>query len=213
MNSIHAENLLLMCKDKPVYDISKDSILNENLVPGAILRGTMTFDTWLRTRYSVGSNTSARRLMLRAFGADNHNKDTIRATRALSLSDCYWLKSQDERVTFAEVTPYLNQEWDGSGIFKGGSISTLFVNGAADKKWLDSRTLLKVGSFKEIEPYRLCAQLGIEYAADVRLSDEGLLLTNFTNTDCFLESMEQSGYVGEGENARAKAVELLGRVG
>jgi len=148
--------------------------------------------------------------MLRAFGADNHNKDTIKATRALSLSDCYWIKAQDENITFAEVTPYLNKEWDGSGAFKGGSISTLFVNGAADKKWINSKTLLKVGSFKEIEPYKLCEALGIEHGAEVQLSDEGLLVTNFTSTDCFFESMEQSGYVQADENARIKAVEMFG---
>lgn len=203
------EEILLMCKDVPVFNISRDKVLNESLVPGSILRGTMSFDEWFRTRYSIGSNTSARRLMLRAFGADNHNKDTIRATRALSLSDCYRIKEASEDIKFNDVTPYLNKEWDGSGAFKGGSISTLFVNGAADKKWLDNKTLLKVGSFKELTPYKLCRELSIEHIAEVELSNEGLLITNFTSPERFLESMEQSGYVKKDENAREIAVTMF----
>ena len=203
-------DLFLMCKDTPVYNISENTILDENLAPGSIVRQTASFDEWLRTRYSVGSNTSARRLMLRAFGADKHNDSTLRATRALSLSDCYWIKRQSEAVSFNDVSPYFNDEWDGNGTFKGGSISTLFVNGAADKRWINSQTLLKVGSFKEIEAYRLCDELGIKYDTKVELSDDGLLVTNFTSPNRFLESMEQSGFVQEGENAREKAVALFG---
>jgi hypothetical protein len=200
--------LLLMCKDVAVYNVTQDTVLNEHLLPGCISRGTMTYTQWMRTRYSAGSNVSARRLMLKAFGTDNHN-NTIKETRTLSLSDCYWLKYQNESVLFSEVTPYLHKEWDGTGPFKGGSISTLFVNGAANKRWLDSKTLLKVGSFKELEPYALCSALGINYAAKASLSKEGILLTNFTSTDYFLESLEQSGYIGENDNHLEKAVVMF----
>ncbi|MCL2053972.1 MAG: hypothetical protein FWG90_05975 [Oscillospiraceae bacterium] len=206
----HNEELFLMCKDISVFNISKGLIVNESLVPGSILRGTMNFDEWLHTRYSVGSNTSARRLMLRAFGSDNHTEDVIKATRALSLSDCYWIKGAGEDIAFNEITPYFNKEWDGNGLFKGGSVSTLFVNGAADKKWLDSKTLLKVKSFKEVEPYELCTELGIENIPKVERTKEGLLVTNFTSPEYFLESMQQSGFVQEDENPREKAVELFG---
>ncbi|MCL2086647.1 MAG: hypothetical protein FWH05_03530 [Oscillospiraceae bacterium] len=204
------ENLLLMCKDVPVFDVGNDLILNESLVPGGILRKTMNFNEWFNTRYSMGSNTSARRLMLRAFGTDRHTKETNMVTRALSLSDCYWLKRSDESVTFAQITPYFNEEWDGRAPFKGGAISTLFVNGAADKKWLNSKTLLKVGSFKEIEPYELCNALGIKHIPETRLVKEGLLVTNFTCVYRYFESMEQSGFVKEGENPREKAISLFG---
>jgi len=146
--------------------------------------------------------------MLVAFGSDNH-EHALEATRTLSLSDCYWLKRQNERVSFNDISPYLHKEWDGSGIFKGGSISTLFVNGAADKKWIDSKTLLKVRSYKEYEPYLLCYALGLDNAAEAKDSDEGILLTNFTSTEYFLESMEQSGFSGSKDNPREKAVEIF----
>ena len=204
-----SDDVYLMCKDVSVYNITQNIVLNESLLPGCMLRGTMTYSQWMKTRYSAGSNVSARRLMLRAFGTDNHNR-TLSVTRALSLSDCYWLKQRGEDISFGEVTPYLNKEWDGSGVFQGGSISTLFVNGAADKRWIDSQTLLKVGSFKELEPYTLCGALGLqEYAAKARMSDEDLLVSNFTSAGAFLESMEQSGMVGEEDSALENAAELF----
>ena len=207
---ISKTDILLMCKDVSVYNVTSDITLHEKLLPGAMLRKTLSFDEWMQTRYSAGSNVTARRLMLRAFGTDSH-ENILKATRALSLSDCYWLKEAHEEISFNDVTPYLNKEWDGIGKFTGGSISTLFANGAATKKWLDSKTLLKESSFKEFDAYKLCAELvPDEYYAKAKLADNGLHLTNFTSTDKFLESFEQSGFIGDGNDARAVAVELFG---
>ena len=158
-------SIILMCKDIEVYNTSKKEVLSKELLPGCMKRKTMSYSQWMRTRYSAGSNVSARQLMLTAFGSDNHEQ-ALEATRTLSLSDCYWLKRQDENVSFNDITPYHHKEWDGSGIFKGGSISTLFVNGAADKKWLDARTLLKVRAYKEYEPYTLCYALELDNTAE-----------------------------------------------
>ena len=200
--------IILMCKDIEVYNISTKEVLSKELLPGCMKRKTMSYLQWMRTRYSAGSNVSARRLMMTAFGSDNH-EHAIEATRTLSLSDCYWLKRQNEKVSFFDITPYLHKEWDGSGVFKGGSIATLFVNGAADKKWLDARTLLKVRSYNEYEPYTLCYTLGFDDVAAAEKSNEGILLTNFTSPDYFLESMEQSGFSGKKDNPREKAVDIF----
>ena len=208
VGKVPGNSFLLMCKDNAVYDISRDRVLNEELLPGSILRGSQDYSGWMKTRYSAGSNNSARRLMLRAFGSDNH-ENALEVTRALSLSDCYWLKRFDEEVSFNAVTPYLHEEWDGTGVFAGGSISTLFVNGAADKRWISSSTLLKVNSYEEYEPYQLCSALGLEHTAKAEMSDDGIKLKNFTSTDYFFESMEQSGFTGYNENPREKAVELF----
>jgi len=206
--AVDGSSLILMCKDVEVYNVSRKEILSKDLLPGCMKHKTMNYLQWMKTRYSAGSNVSARRLMLTAFGSDNH-ENVIEATRTLSLSDCYWLKRQDESVSFNDITPYIHKEWDGTGDFKGASISTLFVNGAADKKWLDSKTLLKVRSYKEYEPYELCYTLGLENTAEAKKSDEGILLTNFTSPDYFLESMEQSGFSRKKDNPREKAVEIF----
>jgi len=200
-------SLLLMCKDTAVYNITDNEIINENLLPGCMLHETMDYFQWMKTRYSTGSNASAQRMMLAAFGSDTY-ESAAEITRALSLSDCYWLKRQDEDILFNDITPYLKKEWDGTGVYKGGSISTLFVSGAADKRWLDSRTLLKVKSFKENESYSLCSALGLNNKAEHKMSDEGILLKNFTSADLFFESMEQSGFSGENADPRETAVAI-----
>jgi len=202
------DSQLLMCKDIAIYNITENKILHENLLPGCLLKKTLDYSQWMKTRYSTRSNTSARRLMLRAFGSDNH-EHTLKATRALSLSDCYWLKQQSETVSFYEITPYRNKEWDGTSVYTGGSISTLFTNGAADKRWIDSQTLLKINSYEEIEPYDLCSALGIDHIAMTEKSDDGINVKNFTTPNVFFESMEQSGFVASDDNPRETAVVMF----
>ena len=201
--------VLLMCKDVPVYNITKDKILDRNLLPGAMLRQTMDYSSWMRTRYSADSNVTARRLMLRTFGTDNHAKEVLKVTRALSLSDCYWLKGSDEDVLFDDVTPYKNKEWDGSGKFSGGSISTLFVNGASDKCWIDAKTLKKYSSYKEMEVYTFCEALGFKFITKAKLDGKDILLRNFTSTDYFLESLGQSGFCGSDDLILVRGIEIF----
>jgi len=202
------DNMLLMCKDAAVYDITENRVLNGDLLPGSMLKKTKTYSDWMKTRFCRETNFSAGRLMQRAFGTFDHEK-AVAETRALSLSDCYWLKKQNENVLFDDVTPYVHKEWDGTSQYKTGSLSTLFTGGTSDKYWQSSKALLKVNSFNEYEPYVLCSALGIENIADIQMSDEGILVTNFTSTSCFLETMEQSGETGESDNLYEKAALLF----
>ena len=65
---------------------------------------------------------------------------------------------------------------------------------------------------KEMEVYELCEALGVTHIAKAHLDGNDLLLENFTSTDCFLESMGQSGYVGAQENHLEKSVEIFGEL-
>jgi len=197
-----------MCRNTAVYDITSEAVLNSDLLPGAIRHGTMDFTTWMQTRYSVGSNVSARRMMLRAFGSDNHNS-SLSQTRALSLSDCYWLKGKDENVKFEDVTPYLHEEWDGTGEFKGGSISTLFVNGAASKRWINRNTLIKFNSAKELVPFKLAEALKLGLVPKAWVEGEDFYIANFTTMTSMLETMEQSGLVAGDSKPQEIAVDQL----
>jgi len=153
----------------------------------------MGYQQWMETRYSAETNFSARRLMQRAFGSFDYEQAVLK-TRALSLSDNYWLKRQDEDIRYKSVTPYLNKEWSEADEYTAGSLPTLFVAGKTDKRWLDAQTLLKVNSFKEVEPYALCAALALDNTAQAQVTDEGILLSNFTSLDIFYETMKQSGF-------------------
>jgi len=199
------ENHILMCKDNAVYDITESKILDEKLLPGCMLKGNTDFRQWMETRYSRDTNFSSQRLMQRAFGKiDNEHAAYI--TGALSLSDCYWIKQQNDDLMFQDITPYINEEWNGidpGGIHNDyiwGSLSNLFVSGKSDKRWLDSEYLLKVNSFKEIEAFKLCSALDIKNIPETKLANEGIIIRNFTSSDIFYESMEQFGIDEDSED-------------
>jgi len=85
----------------------------------------------------------------------------------------------------------------------------LFVGGKTDKLWIDSQTLLKKNTFREIEPFDLCTALDLENIAEAYLTDEGLILNNFTSPEFFYESMEQFGIAEENADPRDLAVEYF----
>jgi len=206
------DNYFLMCKDTAVYDITQDKILDESLLPGCILKKTMNFSEWMETRYSKDTNFSSQRLMQSAFGSFDHEHAAF-ATGALSLSDCYRIKRQDESISYIDVTPYIHKEWDGMETYGvqndyiWGSLSNLFVSGKTDKRWIDAQTLLKVNSFGEYEPYAFCAALGLENVTEVQTTEEGIILGNFTSPDVFYESMEQFGVTEEYSDPRDIVIE------
>ena len=207
-------DFFLMHKNMPVYDITNDKILNDDLCPGAIKAGYLTFYEWMRTRYSANSNTWSRRAMLRTFGTDNHN-NILKLTRALCLSDQYWLKEKFENVTFESVTPYLNEKWTEGEWFSEGSIATLFTNGAATKQWNNSHELCKFNSEKEFDVFLIISQIwpdAIETGMipKTRLEGKDLVIENFTNTNVFLEALDQSAELGPLDNHLEKAIELYG---
>jgi len=208
------ENYFLMCKDTAVYDITKDLVLDKSLLPGCMLKGVLSFTQWMETRYSKETNFSSQRLMQRAFGRTDYEHAAF-TTGALSLSDCYWIKRQEDDISYMEITPYIHKEWDGMELdgvqneYIWGSLSNLFVSGKTDKLWIDPQTLLKVNSFREIEPYALCSALGLENVTKAQETGEGIFLKNFTSTDTFYESMEQFGFTDEDADARDIAVKIF----
>jgi len=191
-------NCLLMCKDTIVYDVTENKILNKNLLPGCMLKGIMNYSQWMKTRSSMETNFSSERLKRSGFEAIGH-EDIILKTRAISLSDCYWIKKQSEDILFEHVTPYIQFT----------PLSNLFISGKTDKRWIDTHTLLKINSFREFEPYILCAALGLDNTAEAQVSEEGMIIGNFTSLDYFYESMEQSGVTQEPDEARNLAIETF----
>jgi len=208
------DKYLLMCKDTEVYDIEKSQILNESLLPGCILNKTKDFKQWMQTRYSTDTNFSAQRLIQHAFGTFDIEHAAYE-TGAFSLSDCYWLKKVNDNVSFNEITPYIHKEWDGTDAYGiqndyiWGSLSNLFISGKLDKRWINAQELLKVNTFNEIEPYKLCSSLILDNTAKTHLTNEGLIIKNFTTPDVFYESMEQSGMVNKEDDSRNTAIDYF----
>ena len=186
--------MILMCKNSAVYDIQNCEVLNGNLLPGYMLKNGAnggTFKSWLKKRYSSGTNTLARQLRGVTFGQGNR-LEIDRTTRALGLSDCYWLKDEHDNITFETVSPYYTNFWKGDGEYKSGAIPTLYVPGYVSKAWLNSEYLYKKGCEIEIECSNLCFKAGIS-CAEVKTYNGGIAVKNITDTKYMLEQADMSG--------------------
>lgn len=190
-------DLLLMCKDTPVYNISKETILNDSLIPGYMKKMPCeyTFKEWMKIRYSALSNSLARKLRGIVFGQGNRLRINTE-TGAFSLSDCYWLKYQDSNQTFEQNSPYFKEFWTGAGEYQGGAVPTLYVGGALDKYWENHENLIKAGEHvkNELLAARLCEACNIPCNQIIEVP-EGICIKNFTSPDMMLEQANASGII------------------
>lgn len=187
--------VVLYCKNVAVYDIDSNIVIDKDLLPGLMRLDThpATFKKWLKIRYSSNTNSLARQLKGIVFGQGN--RVTInKKTHALSLSDCYWVKDQSDTTTFEQISPYYAPFWDGSGVYSGQSIPTLYVGGCLNKRWVSCETLEKFGNNLKIEEdvSRLCAECGVPANKVISISG-GVAIRNITNTSVMLEQADQSG--------------------
>lgn len=185
--------MILMCKDRPVFDIENENVLCHNLLPGAMSKNASkeSFVYWMEKRYSEKSNTFSRKLRGLVFGQGNRQFINEK-THALSLSDCYWVKDKIDETPFEDISPYKSDFWNGEGYYNGKSIPTLYVNGYLSKYWLDRRTLIKAKEKHEV----YCSEIGKTLGIDiVSISEhvDGIAVTNFTNTKIMYEAADSSG--------------------
>ncbi|MCL2222732.1 MAG: HipA domain-containing protein [Oscillospiraceae bacterium] len=194
--------MILMCKDSPVYDINDNMVLNENIIPGAMLKG-MSYEKWKESRGFLLSNYTARQILFRV--TLNRNRDEVlKSTHMLSLSDCYWTKEVNENIKFDDITPYKKKFWtDASEPYEGGALPTLYLNGAIDKYWLNSDWLFKNGCEQEVEAYELakmldvpCNEIKLHTDCDINGNEvKGIAIKNFTDIDKMLEPVNFSGKI------------------
>ena len=208
--------MMLMCKNTPVYDIEKEKTLNYNLLPGLMQQkgaDNHTFTKWMKYRYSSGTNTIARKLKGITFGQGARMRIN-RETRALSFSDCYWIKAEDDPIYFEEISPYYKPFWDGNEEFTGQAAPTLYVGGALSKEWKQDGKLYKYGDISvELQCIKLCRECGISVErADE--TDGGIAISNITSPKVMLEQADQSGRIDPDDfdacvEEKAKQIEQL----
>jgi len=167
---------------------------NHNLLPGMLqkhLNKDRLLD-WFHKRYSERSNTASRQIRAKLFGQGNRQLIN-QTTYALSLSDCYWVKGLDKKVTFEQVSPYFNDFWKGEGVYDNEAIPTLYVNGFLTKYWHDSKTLIKHVDERETICSAVGKAIGINTVEVKHFGIDKVAVTNFTNADVMFESAETSG--------------------
>ena len=203
--------MLLMCKNTPVYDIDNEKILNTNLLPGLMKQkgaNNHTFTKWMKYRYSSGTNTMARKLKGITFGQGARMRIN-RETRALSFSDCYWIKATDDPIRFEEISPYYKPFWDGNEAFAGQAAPTLYVGGALSKEWKQDGKLYKYGDISvELQCIELCRKCGIS-VENADETDGGIAIYNITSPKFMLEQADQSGRLDPDDFDEQTIIELF----
>lgn len=207
--------MMLMCKNTSVYDIEKEKTLNYNLLPGLMQQkgaDNHTFTKWMKYRYSSGTNTIARKLKGITFGQGARMRIN-RETRALSFSDCYWTKAEDDSICFEEISPYYKPFWDGNEEFTGQAAPTLYVGGALSKEWKQDGKLYKYGDISvELQCIKLCRECGISVErADE--TDGGIAISNITSPKVMLEQADQSGRIDPDDFDEQTIIDLFGKAG
>jgi hypothetical protein len=151
------------------------------------------FRRWAAFRYSSDTNAAARRLQNMAFGQQDRQR-IDEATYSLSLSDCYWIRSEADAASFEEVSPYYADFWKGGSAYPGGAVPTLYTTGALGKEWVSRDWLHKYGKETriELECYGLCRACGIEHPS-ASVIDGGISVRNFTSPDVMFEPAGASG--------------------
>ena len=218
--------MLLMCKDIAVYDIKTNTLLNAELAPGRLTvdASKENFKIWAQSRYSSGSNLAARGIQGAIFGQGNRpNIDRI--TRSFSLSDCYWLKDENDTTKFADRSPYCAPFWKSGTNYNGEATPTLYTDGQLTKWWENAEWLIKntanpeIGRSAEetaqieIDCYELCSQIGIPVNEIVRRDNQHIAIKNFTSIDIMLEQADTSGRLDAADFTHEDVIREFGEPG
>lgn len=182
-------SVILMCKENPIYNIDKEEVLNYSLLPGIMQKNpcSKTFSLFSKHRYSSQTNIYARKLRSLSWGQGNRERIN-RDTYSLSLSDCYWIKDEEDTVDFYDITPYLKYKYSPAE-------PTLYTNGFKSKYWLDSETLIKYDCNIELLAYDFCSYLKIPINEIYKHTENEIAIKNFTSLDIMLEPASLSGLI------------------
>ena len=211
-DSSTVSDMILYCKDTPVYNIDKEEVITHSLLPGLMSKSAYSgsFKRWFKLRYSSNTNTLARRLKGVYFGQGNRVKIN-ETTHAFSLSDSYWIKRENDSLIFKDGSPYYSNFWQGKGPYLGEAIPTLYVGGFLNKEWISANELYKYGeeTVGEYLAISLCEECGIPVVKAVKIED-GICLVNLTTPEVMLEQADESGRLDPDEFDNDTIVELFG---
>lgn len=188
---------LLMLKDKPVLKIGDNyrcEILDFDRLPHALRYPDVNYDDimhgWTEVRTMSLGRTNGKRI-LEALGIRQRNPYAIaKACHFASLSDCYWLKEENEIVTWREVSFFpadFSKDLIHISLFGGDILSFRSTGllktpepvtlGQAAKSWVwneEGIQLYKVGR-KELAASRILDLLGVEHVVYKAVEEQELL--------------------------------------
>lgn len=158
-------NGYLMHKDKQVAEIKETelvSVLNKDLLPVIMLNeNSGSFEAWLQTRVIDTHRTNSRQIRRRLSVKSEVPKEIVIKARAISITDSYWLKWEDEDITYNEVRSKLSDGLNTIALygnedeinFNDSDITPELTNiGSFEKCWKlidENWYMIKKGSYKE----------------------------------------------------------------
>lgn len=192
----------LMHKDEEIAVIKNTEIVeikNKTLLPIIMLnQEKAAFENWLQTRVIDTHRTNSRQIRRRLNVRSEVPKEIVIKARAISITDAYWLKWDNEDITFSDIRERLSDGLNTIALygnseeieFKDSDITPELTNiGSFEKCWklIDGNWfMIKKGSYKENFAEVLISSIAIHLgfnAVKYESIDEGRLVRckDFTN--------------------------------
>ena len=188
-------NGFLMYKDEVVAEIRKTELIKvfkKDLLPIIMLNESPgSFEVWLQTRVIDTHRTNSRQVRRRLSVKTEVPKEIVIKARAVSITDSYWLKWENENISYEEVRKSLSDGLNSIALygndndvnFKATDITPELTNiGSFEKCWKlfnDEWYMIKKGSYKENFAEVLISNIAIELgfnAVKYEAIDEGRLV-------------------------------------
>lgn len=188
-------NGFLMYKDEVVAEIRKTELVKvfkKDLLPIIMLNESPgSFEVWLQTRVIDTHRTNSRQVRRRLSVKTEVPKEIVIKARAVSITDSYWLKWENENISYGEVRKSLSDGLNSIALygndndvnFKATDITPELTNiGSFEKCWKlfnDEWYMIKKGSYKENFAEVLISNIAIELgfnAVKYEAIDEGRLV-------------------------------------
>lgn len=196
-------NGYLMHKDNLVAKIENTElleVLNKDLLPIIMINENLgSFDAWLQTRVIDTHRTNSRQIRRRLSVKSEVPKEIVIKARAISITDSYWLKWDNEDITYSQVRSRLSDGLNTIALY--GNIDKIDFShlditpeltniGSFEKCWklIDGHWyMIKKGSYKENFAEVLISNIAIHLgfnAVKYEAIDEGKLVKcqDFTNS-------------------------------
>lgn len=188
-------NGFLVYKDEVVAEIRKTELVKvfkKDLLPIIMLNESPgSFEVWLQTRVIDTHRTNSRQVRRRLSVKTEVPKEIVIKARAVSITDSYWLKWENENISYEEVRKSLSDGLNSIALygndndvnFKATDITPELTNiGSFEKCWKlfnDEWYMIKKGSYKENFAEVLISNIAIELgfnAVKYEAIDEGRLV-------------------------------------
>ena len=188
-------NGYLMYKDKEVAEIKDTNFVksfDDNLLPVIMLnKNPGAFEAWLQTRVIDTHRTNSRQVRRRLSVRSEVPKEIVIKARAVSITDNYWIKWSDEKITYKEVRNRLSDGLNTVALYGNASeinfmdkdITPELTNiGSFEKCWKlfnHDWYMIKKASYKENFAEVLVSNIALELgfkAVKYEPVDDGLLV-------------------------------------